>query len=130
MLSDSGQSDTARLQTQKKTAHIIGCQLAPSEHLHGEGIDARQHRHMRADEVGPPHLLATLGAGAIPKRRRMLPTVDRRPGDRDSPVLWRCDRIPSRYSHEPCGQQDQYLNSDGRSTRIEAVLGTVELLRD
>jgi hypothetical protein len=30
---------------------------------------------MRANEVRPVHLLRRFGVGAIPKRRRMLPTV-------------------------------------------------------
>lgn len=40
----------------------------PSEHLRGEEIDAYQDGHLRADEIGPTRLLATVlgGVGCYP----------------------------------------------------------------
>jgi hypothetical protein len=57
MTGDTGQCDPARLQVQEEQ-NILGCQAAPGEHLDSEEIDARQHGHMRANEVGPTDLPA------------------------------------------------------------------------
>src|SRR5690242_9067351 len=61
MSGECSQGDATRLQVQKEQ-HIIGCQPAPGEYLHREKIDACQYRHVRTDEVGPTHLLSTLGS--------------------------------------------------------------------
>ena len=70
----AGKDDSSRLQLNHEQ-NVIGDQTSPSQHLDGKEVHPGQNRHMRSDEFLPARCRLRFGAGAIPCRRRMLPTV-------------------------------------------------------
>ena len=74
MPGDTSQVHSPRLQMQKKR-HIVGHQTAPRQHFHCEEIHSGEHGHMPSNKVLPGCVLTAPGPGAMPWRRRTMPTV-------------------------------------------------------
>jgi hypothetical protein len=65
-LGNPGDRDPSRFSMQKKE-NIIGCQAAPREYFNGKRVDFRQDGQVRANELRPGRLLASLWSRSDPK---------------------------------------------------------------